>query len=404
MTTPMSCSMRTTVVPNSRLISTMKRLISFFSAAFIPAHDAPSFRESWRRLEARSVEANIFYGSTFALAACRHLKRAEQPVFLFVSDTTRPAHDQLVGVLPLVAERSGGMTPAFGTWRNPYTSLGVPLIDPDSLDEVLQTMLQALANRHADDALLAFRSIDRHGMVAGALRRIARDTGQALAEANAASRALLLPTGLAPTEVTRKRRKEIARQRRRLSETGTLRFVLHRDCASVRPALERFLHLEVAGWKGARGTALVQDPGLAAFTRSALWMLAETGDARIAELFLDDRPIASAIVLVADRTAFLWKIAYDEDFAKHGPGVRLVETLSQALLADGIVAVDSCARPGHAMIESIWPGRRELADVIISVAPGPDDAVRSMIASEARRMQWRERAKGIYYSLRGWSH
>lgn len=378
------------------------------STGFVPAQQMAAHRRDWRSLEGRTAEPNVFFGSEFALATSCHIKGAHPPIFLLVRDPARPAGEQLVGLMPIVAERAGGDGPAFGTWRNPFMALGTPLLDRNCPTDVILAMLGALEARFSCDTVFAFRSLDSEGIVADGLRAIARTTGRPLAQSNTTSRAMLLPAGPAPgngfAASTPKKRKELGRLRRRLGEVGKIEFALTDDYASLRPAFERFLHLEVAGWKGGRGTALLQDPGLAAFSRSAVWALAKAGEARIGQLSLDGTPIASVVVLVAERTAYLWKIAYDESFAKFGPGVMLIEDVSRTLLKDGIVAVDSCARQGNRMIEGLWSGVRRLADFHIGVAPGPDDGLMRAIEAESHRAQWRERAKLFYRRCRGWTH
>ena len=46
--------------------------------------------------------------------------------------------------------------------------------------------------------------------------------------------------------------------------------------------------------------------------------------ARIAGLYVDNRAIASLILLQSKDTVWTWKIAYDEAFARASPGVQLM--------------------------------------------------------------------------------
>lgn len=377
---------------------------STLTVSFVAAAQMPARRAEWRSLERRSAEPNVFFGADFALSACRHIKGSDQPVFLLVHDTRRPEGDQLVGLMPVVSEQRRGSAPAFGSWCNPFTTLGTPLVDCHRTTDILTALLDALAARHGTGAVLAFRCLDTDGVIATSLRALARRSGRPLGTTNATDRAVLVPAGGAPSSSTARRRKELNRLRRRLGESGTVSVRITEAYASVRPALEQFLHLEVAGWKGIRGTALVQDPGLASFVRTAIWALADQGEARLAELCLDGRPIASTIIMIADRTAFLWKIAYDESYAKFGPGVLLIEEASRTLLEEGIVAIDSCARQGNAMIESLWPGRRHLADILVGAGAGDQTPIQRKIEVESFRSQCRERAKTVYRRLRGWTH
>ena len=71
----------------------------------------------------------------------------------------------------------------------------------------------------------------------------------------------------------KKRQKEWNRLERRLAERGGLVPRVAADGESI----EQFLDLEARGWKGARATALKQEPNRAAFAREMLAGLAGAG-------------------------------------------------------------------------------------------------------------------------------
>jgi len=131
-------------------------------------------------------------------------------------------------------------------------------------------------------------------------------------------------------------------------------------------AIETFLALEASGWKGKRGTALVQVKGDAAFIRRATRALAEGGRCQIVTLRAGATPVASGIVLRHLSRAFFFKLGVDEQFAKFSPGVQLTLELTRHLCADPeITSVDSTASPDHPMINPIWRGRFAIGDVLV---------------------------------------
>ena len=81
-----------------------------------------------------------------------------------------------------------------------------------------------------------------------------------------------------------KKLKELRRQRHRLAEHGAMHFDVARTHDEVATAIETFLSLEASGWKGPRGTALVQHDGDARFVRRATVALAETRQCEIVSL------------------------------------------------------------------------------------------------------------------------
>src|SRR5205814_1545148 len=129
--------------------------------------------------------------------------------------------------------------------------------------------------------------------------------------------------------------------------------------------------LEAGGWKGSAGTEARGASDIVEFLETALAGLAGEGKARIERLFVDGQAIAAIIVLRSGATAWCWKTAYDERFARASPGVQLLIGATQMLLDDpGIARVDSCATENHPMIDHIWRERVVLAERLIRVGSG----------------------------------
>jgi CelD/BcsL family acetyltransferase involved in cellulose biosynthesis len=195
-----------------------------------------------------------------------------------------------------------------------------------------------------------------------------------------------------------KRRKEWGRARRRLEERGKLEFAWSDDPS----AIEDFLALESAGWKGERGTALGAEPNRAAFARAMLDGFASDRRLRIARLSLDGRLIASGAVLRAGARAFYWKTAFDPAFSEFSPGVQLTLSMSRDLEADPVLALaDSCADPNHTMIDRIWSSRIALADYALATRADSSLLFPFVIASRRAKAFVRGRVKGLISPLRG---
>jgi len=148
------------------------------------------------------------------------------------------------------------------------------------------------------------------------------------------------------------------------------------DTAMLPPAiasgLADFLALEARGWKGRAGTAALDHGAIRRFVERAVTGLAGESKARIDRLRIGERTIATIVTLRSGATAWTWKIAYDEAFARFSPGVQLMMDLTESLLPDASLArVDSCAAPEHPMIDHLWRERLALADRLIGVRASP---------------------------------
>jgi CelD/BcsL family acetyltransferase involved in cellulose biosynthesis len=199
-----------------------------------------------------------------------------------------------------------------------------------------------------------------------------------------------------------KRRKEYRRLTNRLSELGSFESVsldVGRDC---KPWVADLLALEAAGWKGKRGTAIATNSVLQAAFKDSCQFLAAAGKLRFWKLAIDGKTIAITYAIVEGNQAWLHKIAYDEAYAKFSPGVLLVLYATERLFAEsGITLVDSCAIPGHPMIENIWRDRIKVADVMI--APNSIGVKRFAMTLKAERLRRgaRKMASDIYNFMRG---
>ncbi len=83
-------------------------------------------------------------------------------------------------------------------------------------------------------------------------------------------------------------------------------------------------------------------------------------------LQVGDRTIAMKCNILADPGIFYFKIAYDENYAKFSPGIRL-ETEMFTLFHERAEAswVDSCAAPRNEMNNRLLPDRRSFVTLTV---------------------------------------
>jgi len=375
----------------------------------LPVRDAAAFVEpvsietvqshfaAWRRLCARAAEPNVFAEPEFVLPALRCLgARRRLQTLLVWRDDSRQA---LIGVavLRFPLARFG----AARLWQSEQAGLPALMLDREAIAPALEAIVDWLARERRGLVGLVAPTLEAEGPTAAALGALAARANLAIHWRDGRDRAALLATN-APnagidSSLPKKRVKEWTRQRRRLAEGGALDYSASTDARGV----EEFLALEAKGWKGARGTALRDDPALARFTREMLEGFAADGRLTIHRLARDDAPIAIGLVLRARRRAFYWKTAYDEAFAAFSPGVQLTLDLSRVLERDASIALtDSCAIANHPMIDRLWPARLALIDCVIATRAGSAAALALWLKGEALRLRLRGTAKTLVNRLR----
>jgi len=361
----------------------------------------------WRDLARRALQPNVHYGPDFLIAAARHLGEEAHPTILLVREA---AGGRLIGLFPLVLPRLLGLGAGHAQgWAHPFMANGVPLVDAEQGEAALEAMLAWVGARSGRAAGVLFPHIDEDGPFAALVARFAASTARMTRGFDPRSRAVLrAPTDGVDARAYSKESKEMRRQRRRLGELGALTAESVRDRKGVREAFEHFLALEATGWKGRRGTAMMQTTAAAAFARSMTRALAGQDACRIDTISLDGRPIAVGIVIESGGRAVYWKTAYDEALARFSPGVQLTLDITARQLAAGKVSggkrvrlTDSGAVEGHPMIDKLWPERLCVVDLFLGLDPARAAAANAAASREALRRGVRGVVKRAYHRATG---
>ncbi|GGI23050.1 hypothetical protein GCM10010987_22440 [Bradyrhizobium guangdongense] len=354
----------------------------------------------WRALAQRAVEPNGYYLPAWELAVSASARGRTGASALSVcgGSSTR-----LIGLMPVVSLWQAWKIPLPAlVSAHPYGTLSSPLIDRDASVEAATRLLQRA--RKAGAHALILRDVALDGAAMASLKEaLGRDrlTSRVLSSyVRASLDATQDGDRLLQEALGAKKLKELRRQRHRLEEHGAISFDVARKVDEIKPALETFLQLEASGWKGKRGTALLQDAGDAAFIRRAVPALAETAQCEIVTLHAGATPVAAGIVLRHQDRAFFFKLGIDERFARYSPGVQLTLDLTRHLCADPVIAsADSTASADHPMINPIWRGRFAIGDVLIPLRRH-DPIVALIHAALIMRGLARETARRAIHLLR----
>lgn len=332
----------------------------------------------WRDLASRALEPNSFLDPEFSLAA---LKMADSNVgVVLVRD-----NGLLTGFFPGEVEgiAAGRAVNTFVAWTHPFAPLGTPLVDRNAAAGAIRAFLHFLPSVPGAPRLALMPLINESGNFARAMSEALLAADLWLRRFGAHERAAFSPSD--EIALSGKKLKELRRQRRRLEEEGALVFETIREPARINAALGEYLALEGRGWKGRGGSAAQNDPITARFVCAAVNALCDTGKARIDLLRLNDLSIAAAITLYSGNRGWFWKISYDENFARHSPGVQLTLDVTESLRAEKKIAlVDSCAAAHHPMINHLWARRIQLSDWLIPLS-GQASFAAGIVFESARR-------------------
>ncbi|MGY8636789.1 GNAT family N-acetyltransferase [Bradyrhizobium sp. 14AA] len=320
----------------------------------------------WRALAQRAIEPNGYYlpGWELAVSATARGRTDASALPAFEGASTR-----LIGLMPVISLWRAMKIPLPAlVSAHPYGTLCSPLIDRDAPIEAATRLLQRA--REAGAHALVLNDVALDGAAMNSINQVLNRDGLKPRVLSSYIRASLDATQDGETLLREafgaKKLKELRRQRHRLEEHGPVVFEVARRPDEIGPALETFLQLEASGWKGKRGTALVQHDGDATFIRRAVTALVETAQCEIVTLRTGATPVAAGIVLRHQDRAFFFKLGIDESFSRYSPGVQLSLDLTRHLCADPTIAsADSTASADHPMINPIWRGRFAIGDVLI---------------------------------------
>lgn len=148
-------------------------------------------------------------------------------------------------------------------------------------------------------------------------------------------------------------RASLSRRLRSNLNRATRKLVGHADVAfecthggdASTDALEEFMAVEAAGWKGASGTAIACSEDLVRFYATLTRRLAASGWLEWQTLRVDGRAIASALAVAMGARIFLVKVGFRPEFADLSPGMLLVERVIERAFADGLNEVDFLTNP-----------------------------------------------------------
>jgi len=351
---------------------------------------SPELAAAWDRLADEASEPNPF-AERWCLQSALHLLDPERNARLVL---VRDGSDgTVIGIMPLAAATHYGRIPLRHVtgWTHHNHFHGAPLVRAG-----FESLFWSILLGWCDAApwartLVHVRRLTEDGPLHRALVDVARTRGGEAEVVHREERALL-ESDLSPEEywdaaVRAKKRKELRRQANRLADEGIVEFRRWQSGEAVDPWIDAFLDLEARGWKGRAKSALASQSDTQAWFRAILAAAGDAGRLDMRALDLDGRPLAMLVNFLCPPGGFSFKTAFDEDYARFSPGVLLQQANLDLLGDPQIDWVDSCAAPGHPMIDSVWRERRALVWVNVPLSSA-SDRLRFAMLTKTERL-WR---------------
>ncbi len=330
---------------------------------------------AWDDLTAAAIEPNVFYESWMLLPALRAYGSGTTVVLVF-SNLAPHRHGQplLCGLFPLVRRRRLGAR-VLSLWSYIHCFLATPLVRAGFGPGALRALFDWLAHDRRGAALLECGRVTGDGPFYHLLLDYLREQRRGLWLLGAYARAFLCRgSGPLDRHVSGDKRRKLRRAEERLAEHGPVTYSELGPDGDLDAWLEDFLRLEASGWKRDTGSALVcrdadrdffREVTRAAFGRRRLMMLS---------LNVGGRPVAQLCNFLVADGSFAFKVAFNEELARHSPGALLeLENLRRLEAQPKIRWMDSCTDTTDVLIKQLWADRRIIQDILVETgrAPGP---------------------------------
>ena len=365
----------------SRLSRGDRRLVIY------PADSGFDILEDIDRVTDYALEPNIFFSPRYLVPAMPRIDDREVRLMMLQDGPVGEAETRFL--MPFSIERSGfPLGPeVIRAWSNSFGPYGIPIVERREASRILDDLLSTLGDpKLGMPKVLVLPDVMMESPVIATLRGVAIGRGLPVLTTASVQRPFLQSdkdgVDYFKDTLSSSTRRNYRRLRRNLEAMGDFEYEVARNPTDVRFAMEEFLLLENAGWKGRQKTSLAAERFRAAFAREAINNLAERDLVRIHAFKLDGRVVASLIVLIQSGHAWTWKTTYDEALAQYSIGTMLMMETTESHLDDpNIQITDSCAVEDHPVMTRLWSERREFATMIIGLRPNSDRETR-MVATQ----------------------
>ncbi|MES2905462.1 MAG: GNAT family N-acetyltransferase [Pseudomonadota bacterium] len=327
-------------------------------------------------LQAEAVQPNIFAEPAVVRAAQKNAN-----IFLVWRN-----NGTLIGAWPFVKQGS-----VIDTRLHDYMMLTVPLIHKKHADEVWNVLLSAFEKMETIAIHCPFMP---EKMLQG-LRPVLQARHQKcsiLAQENRG----FLSVGrnfqtFYETIFSAKARRTLKKQRRDMGETAYS--VFEGDNARIK--LNDFFKLESAGWKGRRGTAIINNTRDGDFITQVLQYLPDD-KFFLSALMSQQKPLAMGLVFKIRGSMWYLKMAYEEAAARFSPGVHYaLELAKQVLHAPDFHEADSCAPLGLGRHVAPFSTPHLFSDILIATRPYRSTAFFLLATKMRFKIQARNFAKNL---------
>lgn len=339
----------------------------------VSINDFPNIDASWRDLYFNTTEANPCYTPDYVAKIYEFTRFKRDAKILIIRHSPIKGDEKLIGLLPIGFDFClfNNHASIFIAQHSCYNGSSLPLIRTGFEKVALTALLDWLRLKVGTNGLFIFNEISLHGPIGNSLTDLLSERQQPWECGKVFERPLVDINSVNNFEdylslLKRRTRQTLKRKMRQLSRLGKITHTYHTG-SELPSAMKEFTELEVKGWKGRAGTALLQSKQGA---NLALDTLASPsfGQTRIECLRLNGKAIAMNIYIGLKNTTLLFKPTYNEEYSKVSPGALLhLESIRQLYKERWTERLDSAVSPTD-QLGSIWRQRQVVGSLIFGLS------------------------------------
>ena len=344
-----------------------QRLGDGYSVTCLDRKGIFSLGSAWEELSRNTIEENPYYSPTYMRALLENTEINTDIMALAVY-----REGKLAGFCPFITDkwRWLGAASVNRAWKNPYITLTTPLVERHNPRQTVQALLMAMAGHATAGRFWLFEELNLDGPAGVLIDEVVRKRNLSSCVFDEFDRPTLEQGSTFDQHmldhVSKKRRRDLKRNRKRLSEKGRVEMRFFTSGPQLEAAVEDFLRIEASGWKGERGTALACNQNLLAFARQAFGTSCGKTITRADVLYLDEQPIAVSLAIYVGKTAFTLKCTYDESYRTYSPGLLLEQDIIEDFLKNHWVErLDSATAAGGHVVQGLWNGSIRVGDLLL---------------------------------------
>jgi len=320
----------------------------------------------WEHLVGNAIEQNINYEPVPLISL---LSNIDYPGWFVVCIWT---DNELSGFFPMqTAKRLPLPIMQFSTLYRYHFLSCIPLVHKDHKEDTLIAFWDWV-NRSKKSKIYYFSELLSTSKLGNEMLELGKRCGARIECSVTTDRAIGDTTGdnfdaYLRNTLSAKSRSSTRNKLRKLDKLGGLQLRFTTETDELKHQLDYLIQVEGTGWKREKGSAIAMHPGLKQFMLDTALYAASQDRIILTTGFVGDQPVTGVYGLINDGKLVIYKIGYDENYARYSVGQNtILGLIEHVMLNTSIHTFDSCTISTSQMYNRCLPDRQAVFEYQIA--------------------------------------